>query len=51
MTPLQINYPVSVAILYADGESEDLKDSRETVDQVTEALQNRGNQDSRSSSV
>ena len=42
MTPLQINYPVSVAILYADGDSEDLKDTRETVEQVTNALQNRG---------
>jgi len=42
MTPLQLKYPMSVAILYSGGDTADLQDTVDTVEQIVEALEERG---------
>ena len=42
MTPLLLNYPISVAILYFGGEAGDLADTLESVKGMEEALMDRG---------
>lgn len=42
MTPLSFDYPISVAILYYGGTASDLQDTLESVQGITEALEDRG---------
>ena len=42
MTPISFDYPISIAILYYDGEAEDLKDTQNAARGLEEALEEQG---------